>query len=488
MKESDGRRPAQIRQRLKQGGYAALVTAAALLLAVSVNLLAGAMDQRWALRLDLTGSGLTVLSDETIQALSDVDQDVSIYLAFRGGSNSELRATLESLAQRYRARNRHISVHLVDPVAQPGLVNKLIGAEQTLSEGSVIVTNADASRVKLIPSSDLYTYSYDESSGAYSLASFDGEAGITSAILYAAGSDAGQVLMLTGHDELIREYCSALIAQLERENFETRTFELGGAVQLEADDVLLIITPAIDLTDSEYAQLEAFLSAGGRMMYVNDPSIDMQSLPNFSRLLASCALGFQSGVVVEDQASTGNYLSGQLYLVPNVNDQHEITAALSGTRLILPGACAVTTSDAGGYLAEALLTSSHLSFLKPTDYQGSLTSASESDPRGPFTLAAAAQREGGDSPSRVVAVGNLYAVADSEYIYSSANLDFSVSAIQWLANRQPGIQVRSKALGANALEIPNARTLWLIALIVIVLIPGAVAAAGAIMYAKRKRL
>jgi len=474
------------RARLHLGGYAMLTTMLVILAAVAVNLLADAADERWALKLDLTGSGLTALSAESVQAVSALDQDAVIYLLFRAGTNSEDRSTLTALADRYHALNPRVTVRILDPVAQPGLVNKLKGSQEALPEGSAVVSNADMSRVKPIPSSDLYTYGYDETTGVYQRASFDGEAALTSALLYVTSADAPRVLFLTGHNELSRDYCTAFIAQLERENFEVRSFELGGAEALEKGDTLMILAPSLDLTAEELAQLKAFLNDGGRMLFVNDPSIDLTKTPNFSNLLSEAGLSFKSGVVVEDAASAGNYLSGQLYLVPNVDAEHAITAPLTGTRLILPGACALTVQSAGGFDVTPIVTTSSGAFLKPADFEDPMTEPDASDERGPFTLAAAAEQAG--EGARVVAVGNLYAAADSDYMYSSSNLDFAVNAVKWLSGHRTGIQIRSKALTAEVLLIPDARTLWLLAMLVVALIPGLALVAGTVMYLRRRRL
>jgi hypothetical protein len=475
--------------RLRLGGYAALMTLLVVVLAVVVNLISDAADQRWSLKLDLTESGLTTLSQESVQAVSALDQDAVIYLLFRSGTNSEAKSTLTALAGRYHALNPRVTVRALDPVTQPGLVNKLKGSEETLSEGSVVVSNADMSRVKPIPSSDLYTYTYDDASGSYQVSAFDGEAVVTSALLYVTSADSPRVLFLSGHNELSSDLCSTFTAQLERENYEVRSFELGGTEKLQAGDTLLVLAPSLDLTAEEFSELEAFLKGGGRFLFVNDPSIDLSKTPNFVKLLNEAGLGFKGGVVVESADSTGNYLSGQLYLVPNADTAHEITAPLAGSRLVLPGACALIAQSAGDYAVSALLTTSSGAFIKATDYAGSMTEPAEGDERGPFTLAAASEQQTANGEgARVVAVGNLYVVADSDYAYSSSNLDFAMNAVKWLSGQKAGIQIRSKSLNADVLKIPDARTLWLLAMLVVALIPAAVLVAGTVMYLRRRRL
>lgn len=470
--------------RLRLGGYAALVTLLVIVVAVVVNLLSDAADQRWALKLDLTENGLTTLSQQSVQAVSQLDQDAVIYLLFRSGTNSEARSTLTALADRYHALNPRVTVRELDPVTQPGLVNKLKGSEETLSEGSVIVSNADMSRVKPIPSSDLYTYTYDDATGSYQVSAFDGEAAVTSALNYVTSADAPRVLFLSGHNELNNDYCSAFTAQLGRDNYEVRSFELGGTEKLQPGDTLLVLAPALDLTEGEFSELEAFLKAGGRFLFVNDPSIDLAKTPNFVKLLSEAGLAFKGGVVVEGKDSTGNYLSGQFYLVPNADTGSEITAPLAGSRLVLPGACALTAQSAGDYAVSTLLTTSSAAFIKPTDFAGSMTEPAAGDERGPFTLAATSESGEG---ARVVAVGNLYVVADSDYMYSSSNLDFAMNAVKWLSGHREGVRIPSKSLNADILKIPDARTLWLLAMLVVALIPGAVLVAGTVMYIRRRR-
>lgn len=475
------------RARLRQRGYAAILTVAVIIIAVAINLLADAADRRWALKLDLTEGGLTNLSEESVEAVRRIDADATIYLLYRAGTNSEQRSTLTALSERYRALNPRIQIQVVDPVAQPGLVNRIKGSENTLSEGWVVVTNADLSRIKVVPSSDMYSYTYDESTGSYAVSAFDGEAALTSALVYVTGTDAPRVLFLTGHNELGQDYCATLTAQLNRENYEVRSFELGGREELRPDDTLMVLAPSLDLTDSELSALRAFFGAGGRAFFVNDPSIDQAKLPNYSKLMSEIGLGYIDGVVVEDASSTGNYLSSQLYLVPNADVEHAVTAALAGTRLILPGACAVAAVSNDKYAVTPLLTTSATAFLKPTDEEGDLYTPAETDERGPFTLAAATESadQGG---ARAVAVGNLYVVLDSDYMYSSGNLNFTLSAVKWLTNWETGVHVRSKTLRANVLSIPDARTLWLLAMLVVALVPGAILVAGTIMYARRRRL
>lgn len=116
-----------------------------------------------------------------------------------------------------------------------------------------------------------------------------------------------------------------------------------------------------------------------------------------------------------------------------------------------------------------------------------MSEPAEGDERGPFTLAAISE-ETGENGARVAAVGNLYVAADSDYMYSSGNLDFSVNTVKWLTGQKTGIQIRSKALNAEMLRIPDARTLWLLAMLVVALIPGAILILGTAMYVRRRRL
>ena len=118
------------------------------------------------------------------------------------------------MLEKYHALNSHITVENIDPVSEPTRVTKYAGDVQ-LSEGSVIVTNGDESRVKLINRNDYYYYSTSNYTGS-SYTYFTLESKMTSALVYVTSTETPRVFYLSGHNELdASSYCTLLTAQLQ---------------------------------------------------------------------------------------------------------------------------------------------------------------------------------------------------------------------------------------------------------------------------------
>ncbi len=126
------------------------------------------------------------------------------------------------------------------------------------------------------------------------------EAKITSAIL---GIDRGaflQICALTGHNELKLADLSGFSSMFEARNFSVLNCDLTSYTLNPSTDILLIAAPKTDLTESEYVALRAFLSLGGRALFLMENAsfssehgvmqIYVDPLPRFESLLAQYGL------------------------------------------------------------------------------------------------------------------------------------------------------------------------------------------------------
>ncbi|NLB90737.1 MAG: hypothetical protein GX786_05915, partial [Clostridiales bacterium] len=74
-----------------------------------------ALQKKYALRVDLTPSAITTLSQETKEILKQVEEPVTIHLIFQQSNESELRQILQTLTQQYVVCGGEISVETIDP-------------------------------------------------------------------------------------------------------------------------------------------------------------------------------------------------------------------------------------------------------------------------------------------------------------------------------------------------------------------------------------
>ena len=123
------------------------------------------------------------------------------------------------------------------------------------------------------------TYSYD-----YNITAFKAEEALTSAIQYVTSQNTPVLYMLTGHgEENLTENMQNL---LKKANFDVQEFSLTGTQELAANEytIVLINNPTSDITELEYNDLQAYMDAGGRMMFNVEYSYP-ENMTYFDKLL-----------------------------------------------------------------------------------------------------------------------------------------------------------------------------------------------------------
>ena len=67
-------------------------------------------------------------------------------------------------------------------------------------------------------------------------------------------------------------------------------------------------------------------------------------------------------------------------------------------------------------------------------------------------------------------------------------MDFTMSLMRWLVNRDVSVSVYSKTIADTTLRIPDSATAWTLAAIVVIAIPLIFLIAGIVVWVKRRRL
>ncbi|MBR4443142.1 MAG: GldG family protein [Clostridia bacterium] len=471
-------------RKFRFGAYATILTIVVIIVVILLNVALGAIETNWALTVDVTALNATDFDDATYEILKGVNDDVRVYTVYQDSTSSSARVQVDSVLEKYHALNNHVTLGNIDPVKEPTRINKLSG-DTSLSEGAVIVTNADESRVKLINRSDYYSL---QSYGNNTYTIFDLESKVTSALVYVTSSETPHVYFLTGHGEMdSASYFTILTRQLQLRNYDVASLNLlTDGVELVSGDTVVVSNPTRDLDDSEYETLHNWLTDGGRLLVALDYTVNTATLPNLTKLLDYYQLSFGEGLIYEDESATGNYVSyGTLYLRPDMDAEHDITASLAEARqLMIPQVRPINevTIPESGILYTKLLTTSN---------KATVVNADQQSAPGTQTIALAAlKRDYNDSTKdvRIVLLGSNYLMADTQLLYSTENLNFTVNAFDWLVNSNNTVSISSKYVADSTLRIPDATTAWVLAAIVVVAIPLVVLIAGIVVWIKRRRL
>ena len=71
------------KRQFRYGWYATLITVLVIAVVVVVNMAAGAIEDRFALSIDMSSNSITSLSDQTLEVLGQVDEEVHIYTVYQ---------------------------------------------------------------------------------------------------------------------------------------------------------------------------------------------------------------------------------------------------------------------------------------------------------------------------------------------------------------------------------------------------------------------
>lgn len=461
----------------RNGLYSTAILAAAIVLAVLINLLVGAIPKKYT-EFDLSAAKMYTLGDSSRQLMQSLDQDVTVYYLCETGSED---AIITKLLDHYADESGHFHWEQKDPALYPTFAAQY-GAENA-STGSLIVVSGENSEV--LNAAELYEYDYSDyyTTGAANV-TFGGEKQISSAIYKLTAAAESHAYYTTNHGE--QALTSSLTEALKAQNIDAQPLDLLTSAIPEDCDLLIINAPTSDFSagDSlvdEISQLQDYLAAGGKLLLTS--SVYAQT-PQLDAVLAQFGLARAGGMVVEGDSSKAMYNSAWS-LLPDYGTPTESTA-LNGvntsTHVMLSVAQGITVTETEDVIAEPLLNSSASAYAKADINDLTTMEREDGDADGPFALAVWARNE--DTGAEVLWIGcpNM----DNEQLYQSmpGNLTFLQGCAASLVGQD--ILVDTKALEAEPITVAGS-TAAALGLTFVFVLPAAVLIAGAVVVLLRRR-
>ena len=436
----------------RSGVYSTAILAAAIVLAVLLNLLVGALPKKYT-EFDLSEAKMYTLGDSSKKLVQSLDQDVTVYYLCETGSED---AILTKLLDHYADESSHFRWEQKDPAIYPTFAAQY-GASD-VSTGSLIVVSGENNVV--LDAADLYEYDYSDyyTTGSANV-TFGGEKQITSAIYKLTAAEETYVYYTTNHGE--QALTSSLTEALEAQNITAQPLDLLTSTIPDDCDLLIINDPTSDFASDglvdEISQLQTYLENGGRVLLTTN---GYDETPNLDAVMAQFGLAREAGLVVEGDSSHALY--GYPYsLFPDY-----------GT----------TVTETDGVTAESLLNTSEDAYSKLNFDTSSTTAKEDGDTDGPFSLAVWARKD--DTGAEVIWIGcpNM----DNEQLYQSipGNLTFLQGCAASMVGQD--ILIDTKALEASPITIP-ASTATTLGLVFVFVLPAAVLIAGAVVVLLRRR-
>ena len=385
-------------------------------------ILGGIWAERVAIEVDLSKYGVNYPAPATAALLQNLDQPVSI-TAFLP-DHPVPRRQIGDLVERLGRTGAKIDLSFVDPAREPG---------RTRAAG---VRKAGSLQISYAGRSERVEYA--------------DEAHFAEALLRLSRQGAPWIVTLTGHGE--RQFSGAAPSDLgrfgaliEQRGYRLLALSLTDTPQLPENAALVVLAaPTTDLTAAELDALDAWLEAGGNLLWLTE-----DARPH--RLSAQLGLAPLPGIVVDAMAANLGYETPAV-AVSARHPSHPVTAGLDAP-VVVPQARGWLIQPRDDWRSDTLLRSSPQSWNETGALSGRIKRDTEHDERaGPIALAVALSRTSPKGPQRIAVIGDADLLSDA-FLGQHANRDFGTALIHWLT-------AESKLVGVPPDRTPDGRLGW----------------------------
>ncbi|WP_302587723.1 GldG family protein [uncultured Ruminococcus sp.] len=538
----------QVRKKLKYGGIATAVTVIFVAVVVLLNVVVAQVCKRNPdAVLDLTTANLYEISDDTVDYIKNLDQDVEIAISSEESTfqSDKYYKMISETISKYQGYSDHISVTYFDTTKDPDILSKyqdLYAGD--ISSNQIIVTSGD--RIKVYSLTDMFeidqdkyqSYYYGYASLSDCITGFKGEQTLTTAIMNVTDSNPKSVAVITKSNgnyifsaTQANAYAVTAMENLLNDNgYDVKELDMvNDTLDAETYDIVVLPAPANDLTMDAIKKLQDFLQNGGnlgkQLIYVADYTQSVT--PNLDAFLKDWNLQVDSSYVREDDnnrnqtvqivASAGK---GLIAPIVSLGDSENYGGNLANSSLPIVAPLARPIQELpsnNGRVVYNLLQSSDTSYAYPltqqassgedttesaseesqeateaTTTEGAATTSFDTDSavRGANTVMALSQSQqstGSDLiESDVIVLGSMammdyYLTQDFSY----NNAEYFVGVLNSVCGKEDSIVIASKDMTATSISATQTQLVTL-RTIVVFLIPLAVAAAGIVVFLRRR--
>lgn len=490
----------------KRGWFSAALVTLFVAAVVVVNMLASVLVERVpALVADTTGSGSFKLTDETVEYLEKLNQEIKIIVlcdekTYREGGEYYIQA--DSLLHKYEDNSDKITLQFLDLASNPTFTSQY--PDEQLAQYSIIVQGEND--YKYLTTMEYFDVQIDYSSYSYYIAGCKVEEAVTSAILNVTLDNKPKVSFISG---ITNEDYSAFVTYLQNNGFETQ--EISPAIdEIPSDtEILVLYAPNVDL-DSTYVDIiSTFLNNGGnygkQLLYL--PSASLAPRPNIDSLLEEWGVQVENGYAIENDMTKVSQITYGVYLLATEYTDTTYTEKMKNPSLPFcvfygNGVYTHPINILDESKAKSLMKlSDQSSVIYPPDTADNAEPVEESKPGLAVGVIAskgstktdtdsdAAADATVSNDSNIVVIGSNFAVTES-FLSSGmyGNASYMSSLLNTLAGRDNvSVTIETQSLKAPALDISTAQLRVLTVLYAVVL-PLAVLIAGIVIFIKRRNM
>jgi ABC-type uncharacterized transport system involved in gliding motility auxiliary subunit len=422
------------RRSAREGANSLALVLVVVGIGVAINYIASRHQKRW----DFTAARQYTLSEQTSKVLAGLESELALVLLDNPTASRALAA--RDLLELYDVESERVSFEVVDPEADPQkALSYQEPGETGFTMGTVLVSSGERRE----------------------RATAATEPEITNAILRVLRVERKKIYFTSGHQEKSIEDTdpsagiSVVSGKLGGSTYETESLVIARAVQgdemriPEDADAVVIAGPRTDFLPEEIGALDAYLRAGGRAVFLLDPSTQAAT-PALDEYLREQGVSLGSDLVVDPLSVP------PLYPVVRSYGAHPIVESFTNALSIFPLVRTVERLDSvpEGADVRDLFSSEAESWAETRmDELQARQGPAPDQKRGPLPLALAvslAASEAADGEEAKPPSGRFVVVGDSDFITNELaeapvlNSDLFLNMVNWAAEDEDLISIRPR--------------------------------------------
>lgn len=479
-------------RKAKHGTVAMAITALVIVMVIVLNIIIGLLVNRFPdLELDLTSNNSFALQDDTIDYVSHLNNDVTVYILME---KDKFESQGTYFVQAQKMLNKMVSksdgkmkIKYVDLTSNPSFTSNYPNVDWQSSSANNIVLVESGKQYKVLTLTDCFEY--DEQTynyyGTYSFTGTKIEQAVVTAILNVTTDDKVVVDMIKGNNE--QDY-SSLKSLLENNAYQVNDVSLATGDFDKDAKVAIMYAPSVDLDEKIVEKLSTWLSNDGKygrsLIYV--PTADMGEMPNLDDFLKEWGMSIDRGYVFEtDETALVNANSPYAFTV-SYGDYYKDNLKNSKIPVVVSESHAVNITNEN--TAHALLKTTDKAGVLPIDADKSWDYKDAITGNGENVAAEGVMTNEDKKSSRVVVFGSYIMFSDTIMKYNSFNNSaYFMNVINTIADKEDvGITIESKSIDNTELGITDVATQNTMLVVFVIVIPIAILVAGFVFWLRRR--
>ena len=442
-------------RRLRHGTMATVLSVCFVAAVVLVNVIASIVVERFPISLDLTSNKIFELSEESIDYVESLDQDIEVYVLATeedfSGSNQYYNQA-NTVINKYAQYSDHIHVSYVDIYTDVDFAANY--PNETLTYGNILLQCGE--RYQILTAYDLFDV--DEQYGT--IQSSTTEQAMTSAIMSLTDSNPISVVFLTGFGDNNRTDSSNLESILTNNGYLVSEINfLSEEIPEDADAVVLCSPPSdltSDLADTLAQWLENEGQFGRTMLYFAAGS--QPTLPLLESVLSEWGIGVEPGYLIETDVT--HVYSSYTYLLAQYEENDYVDSASQPILLPNTRALSVLWENNSNRYTHVLLSTYDSAVVHPENAGEDWQPADGEMQSYPVAVLGQRLTYDGTTPlNSYLAVFGSMDMTNSAFTSMSAlnNGEYVVELLNTLTGKEEGITIVGKEIGTETLGISESQ-------------------------------